>query len=225
MKNNIYTAKAFRENLQQEKYMDNPVVTKDFQISSFDDNTSKFIITTDAQDRVADIVNPDGLMITNYLNNPVVLENHKSDEFPIAKCTELKRVGNGWEATIEYVDGDIPLAGPRAEAVKQLVKQGFLNAVSIGFRPLEFEFNDEGGINYLQTELTEFSIVTIPCNQEALVVERSLNKQEEQDTSEEDSEEEIPDPESKEDEQVQENSVSEKQLKLNINRKRKLSIY
>lgn len=222
MKNNIYTTKAFRENLKQEKYMDNPVVTKDFQISSFDDNTSTFIITTDAQDRVADIVDPDGLIITNYLNNPVVLENHKSEEFPIAKCTELKRVGNGWEATIEYVDSDVPLAGPRAEAVKQLVKQGFLNAVSIGFRPLNFEFNDEGGINYLQTELTEFSIVTIPCNQEALVVERSLNKQEEQEISEEDKEE---DSESEEDKEVQHNSVNEKQLKLNINRKRKLSIY
>lgn len=232
MKNNLYTTKTFKENIRQEKYMDNPVVIKDFKISSFEDNNSTFMITTDAQDRVEDIVSPDGLIISNYLNNPVVLENHKSDELPIAKCVELTRVDNGWLAKIEYVDGSVPLVGPKAEAIKQLVKNGFLSAVSIGFRPIEWEFNDEGGINYLQSELTEFSIVTIPCNSEALVVERSLNKTDatevseiEEDNSEENNNSEELLEQEDNSEEVSEKNHSEIKIKLNENRKRKLSLY
>jgi phage head maturation protease len=55
---------------------------------------------------------------------------------------------------------------------------GFLNATSVGFRPLEWTLSKdpsrgadewEPGADFHRAELVEFSIVSVPCNPEALL--------------------------------------------------------
>jgi phage head maturation protease len=50
---------------------------------------------------------------------------------------------------------------------------GYLKATSVGFMPLKYTFSKdparEYGIDFLEQELLEFSIVTIPANPDALI--------------------------------------------------------
>jgi phage head maturation protease len=61
-----------------------------------------------------------------------------------------------------------------------MVKAGFLSAVSVGFRPLEFEWATEksrmGGINYRRCELLECSICSVPANAHALIQGKSIGE-------------------------------------------------
>jgi phage head maturation protease len=59
-----------------------------------------------------------------------------------------------------------------------MLKTGFLSATSVGFIPLKYNFVDDPqrrfGIDFLEQELLEFSIVTVPANAEALIEGRGL---------------------------------------------------
>jgi len=57
------------------------------------------------------------------------------------------------------------------------IELGLVRAVSIGFRPLKYAFNDDGGIEYQEIEVYELSAVSIPCNQEAVITSiKSMDK-------------------------------------------------
>jgi HK97 family phage prohead protease len=59
------------------------------------------------------------------------------------------------------------------DIVFSMLKTGFLSATSVGFIPLKYNFVDDPqrrfGIDFLEQELLEFSIVTVPANAEALI--------------------------------------------------------
>ena len=156
-------------NLSKDQRQDT-IVVKDVMssITANDDRTAKFIITTGTPDRDQDIVVSQGLSIAHYLNNRVVLWGHDQSILPIAKCIGIQPIDNGWQATVEFATAE---ANPMAEQVYQLVKGGFLSAVSIGFILLELELNELGGYTITKSELFEFSIVNVPANPEALIVE------------------------------------------------------
>jgi len=44
------------------------------------------------------------------------------------------------------------------------IELGIVRAVSIGFRPLKYAFNDNGGVEYQEIEVYELSPVSVPCN-------------------------------------------------------------
>ena len=60
-----------------------------------------------------------------------------------------------------------------AQHIKSLVKERMLSATSVGFRPLKWQFSKDrergGGIDFIEQELLEFSIVTVPANSEATI--------------------------------------------------------
>jgi hypothetical protein len=59
------------------------------------------------------------------------------------------------------------------------VVDGFINAGSVGFIPIEYELTDNPdrpyGIDFQRVELLEFSICPIPTNANALIEGRSLH--------------------------------------------------
>ena len=59
----------------------------------------------------------------------------------------------------------------------QLYAEGFLHAVSVGFRPLDWRWaageERADGIDFQRQELLEFSCVPVPANPEALVAVRA----------------------------------------------------
>jgi len=136
-------------------------------------NKISFIASTDSADRYGDVINQEGWNLDAYRRNPVVLLNHNANALPIGKGTvELK---NGQLV----IDVEFDKEDELAQKVERKARAGFLNAVSVGFNPIEQvsraelpkdhpAYVERGGGNYFnKSELLEVSVVTIPANSEA----------------------------------------------------------
>ena len=137
-----------------------------------------FIASTSSPDRYFDIIEQSGWDLSSYRKNNVVLLNHDSSQLPIAKGNVHIR-NNQLVIDVEFDDED-----PRAQEVKRKAQNGFMNAVSVGFRPLEStsrsdlpkdnKYYGQRGMYYSKAELLEVSIVTIPANGEATMLEQKF---------------------------------------------------
>jgi HK97 family phage prohead protease len=136
--------------------------------------TITFVASTEAVDRYGDIVRVKGWQTKNYERNPVFLWGHKASEPPIGRTLSVRKEANppALVQTVEFADAK---TYPFAETVFQLYKQGFMKAVSVGFRPLETPkriLDDDnqwtGGYEFTSQELLELSAVPIPANPEAV---------------------------------------------------------
>jgi HK97 family phage prohead protease len=134
----------------------------------------RVIVSTADVDRSGDIVDPNGIDFTAYRNNPVVLYQHDHDE-PIARCVEVGVVNGRVEALVQFPEAG---AAEKSDEVYNLIKAGVLNAVSIGFIPLEYSYMDPkepwSGRRFTKSEIIEFSVVSVPANANALIIERKI---------------------------------------------------
>jgi len=137
-----------------------------------------FVASSATPDRYGDIIDQKGWVLDNYKKNPVVLLNHDSNQLPIGK-------GNVYLRDDKLViDVEFDSEDERAKEVERKAKKGFMNAVSVGFRPLESKSRSElpsdnkyygqRGMYYSKAELLEVSIVTIPANGEATMLEQKF---------------------------------------------------
>jgi len=137
-----------------------------------------FVASSATPDRYGDIIDQKGWILDNYKKNPVVLLNHDSNQLPIGK-------GNVYLRDDKLViDVEFDSEDERAKEVERKAKKGFMNAVSVGFRPLESKSRSElpednkyygqRGMYYSKAELLEVSIVTIPANGEATMLEQKF---------------------------------------------------
>jgi HK97 family phage prohead protease len=121
-------------------------------------------------DRSGDIVVASGCVADNYRKNPIVLFSHDPN-IPIGKADVTVRP-DCVDALITFAPANI---SKKADEICALAKAGVLNAVSIGFSPIEYEpLPATNGRKYTKWELLEISVVAVPANASALVVERSL---------------------------------------------------
>lgn len=137
------------------------------------DRVRRFTISTPVIDRAADIVRQDGWDLDAFRRNPVVLWQHDQDGLPVGKVTTIGLVGGNLSADVEFVPADVPVIGEKAEAILRLIDAGFLSATSVGFGVVDYEVVDRAdgrrGVDFVRQELRELSIVTVPCNPEALI--------------------------------------------------------
>ena len=146
-------------------------VVTEIRQANEDDRTLEFTLSTGAVDRDRDTLDPSGWDLRSYGKNPVVLFAHSYGSLPIARTKEIGVDGGKLQAVAEFVPPELYAFG---DAVYQLIRAGFLNAVSVGFAPLKWDRNeDRGGVDFHKQELLEWSIVPVPSNPEALVVARS----------------------------------------------------
>jgi HK97 family phage prohead protease len=141
--------------------------------SSVGERQVKVIASDGSIDLMGDILEPRGAELDQYRKNPVVLAQHASDA-PIARCSDIHVENAAVLATIDF-----PPAGTseRSDEYLALLKAGVLNAVSVGFLPIDREpLRDTGGWRYRRWSLLELSIVSVPANPAALVVERSYRR-------------------------------------------------
>ena len=142
-------------------------VKKQFTVETKAVGNRSFLVTasTETPDRTGDIIKADGWDFANYMKNPVILWAHKYDQPPVAKATRVFVANNKLQMEIEF-----PSAGTDAFAdmVFNFLSDGFLNAFSVGFMPLEYAPNKNGGNDYIKQELLEVSVVPVPANPEAL---------------------------------------------------------
>lgn len=149
---------------------DLPIETKDIG-----ERSVQFTISKEVIDRDGDILRAGGVDLTNYMKNPVFLSFHNSREFPLGKVTKFWVEGNAVKAivyfpTLEELSTDPTQASEKAKLVDftyHCYKTGMLNAVSVGFIPIEWVEN-ENGFDILKWELLEFSAVAVPANQDAI---------------------------------------------------------
>lgn len=136
--------------------------------------TIEVICSTSAPDRIGDVIVQEGIDLTAYKANPVVLWGHDSDR-PVARAEKVWVQNGQLRALAEFPPEG---ADPDADWVYGKVKNRLVNAVSIGFIPREWEPVDVkapwDGYKYLESEMVEFSFVSVPMNAEALVVGRSF---------------------------------------------------
>lgn len=126
--------------------------------------------TGDAQDRDKEVISPDGWDFSAYEKNPVILDSHDYGGGISAiigrALPPLRRDGNVWDVDVVYASS--PLS--RGPLAKDLVDEGMLNAVSVGFISIESERKPNEPRKHLKQELLEISNVAIPSYRDALRV-------------------------------------------------------
>ena len=119
--------------------------------------------STDALDRAVDMIESSARAkggLENFINNPVILFNHNYDR-PIGRAKEIGVTENGLELTARI--------SKSAGEIKDLIKDGVLGAFSVGFKVKDADYISEtDGYKIKDAELFEVSVVSVPCNQNAV---------------------------------------------------------
>jgi phage head maturation protease len=154
--------------------------------------TADFVITSVSPDRHGDIVQPEGCRETlqSYLEYPVVLLNHAHHLPPIGTAARPDgSVALTIEATRILSTAHFSNSTEDSRQTYALIKEGIFRGASIGFRPrrarrlsdpyadedcggdeIDFESN-RWALEFLKWELLEWSVVGIPANPDALVIQ------------------------------------------------------
>jgi HK97 family phage prohead protease/HK97 family phage major capsid protein len=135
----------------------------------------EFILSDDSVDSYGDVIEAAGWDLKRFVRNPIALFGHDSG-FPIGRWEDVRVEGS-------KLVGRLQLAAPgtsaRIDELRELVQQGILRAVSVGFRALKAEPLDPkrpmGPQRYVRQELLETSLVSVPANPAALSVARACN--------------------------------------------------
>jgi HK97 family phage prohead protease len=146
-------------------------LTPEITVENPEARTVRFRITSGSVDRDKDVISPSGWDLESFRKSPSVLWAHCYDQPPVGRALDVVQDQNGLTSLAEFTPPDM---NPFGDMVFKMVKGGFLNMCSVGFRPLEWSYDEErGGVNFARQELLEWSICPVGGNQDALVVARS----------------------------------------------------
>lgn len=135
--------------------------------------------STSVVDRMGDVIEQDGWDLAAFKENPVILWGHnvREERPPIGTALKVWVEGKGKKAKLMF-NIKFDLQDTFAAEIYRKIKDGFINTVSVGFQPTEFEAIDPddwwSGLRYLKQSLLELSVVPVPANPEALIGLRSL---------------------------------------------------
>lgn len=124
-----------------------------------------YVLSDGEPDRAGDIVDPKGWEIGAF--SPIALFNHNRDAI-IGKWENVKVKAGRLVGRLVLAD---PGTSPIADMVRAFIRQGILETVSVGFRPLAMEPIDAkepwGPQRFTKHELLEASLVAVPANPRA----------------------------------------------------------
>lgn len=140
------------------------------RIKSIDEESREIrgIASTPSTDRMGDVVEPKGAQFAIPMP---FLWQHNHDA-PIGNVVQAKANADGVEIVARLAkpeEGMPPQLAARLQEAWHSIKSGLVRGLSIGFRPLEYSFIDEGGVRFNKYEIFEISAVTIPANAEASI--------------------------------------------------------
>jgi HK97 family phage prohead protease len=124
----------------------------------------KGFANTATVDRGGDFVDPKAFKssLDSFMTNPVVFLNHDWST-PIGLVEDAKITSKGLQVEVEIAEGL-----PVSDQVWKMIDLGLLNSFSIGFKPIEMEYNKEMDAMHIKDlELLEVSVVTIPMNKDS----------------------------------------------------------
>ena len=132
-----------------------------------DTRTITGIASTPKQDRDNDILD----MVGAKFALPIPLLWMHDHNMPIGEVVEATVTAKGIEITakIAKIDEDGTLKD-RIDEAWQSIKSGLVKCLSIGFRPLEYNYlEDSWGLHIKEWEWYELSAVTVPANPDAVI--------------------------------------------------------
>lgn len=132
----------------------------------------KVILTKEIIDRDGEIISVDGLDLTKYEANPIVLWGHRMAngdvEDVMGKAINLSKTKDA--DGVKMCTADIQFADhPKAVYLKGMVEKGIITSLSIGFGVKDGGYDFETK-TIKNSELFELSFVTVPANPEARVL-------------------------------------------------------
>jgi len=133
---------------------------------------ASFVFSDNSVDSYGDTIDAKGWDLTAFKANPVALYGHdpSSASNVVGRAENVRVSGKQLLGDIIFAEASV---NPLAETVYQLLCGGFLNAVSVGFRPIEWKLATDkkrpGGIDFSKQQLLEVSVVAIPSNSNALM--------------------------------------------------------
>jgi hypothetical protein len=134
-------------------------------------DTLRITITTDEQDRQNDVIEMAGWSIQDFLLNPIVTFAHSYSDPPVGRSPRIEQQPHRLVGFPEFTPKDLY---PFGYMIGQMVRQGFLNAASVGFAPIQWRFDEElHGVRFYEQRLLEFAVVPIPANASCLVEARA----------------------------------------------------
>jgi len=147
-----------------------PDVTFSIDAASLKDRQIRVKAASGKTDRTGDIVKVDGIDLTAYMKNPIVLWGHDHYGLPVAKAVQIEK-GSSLDMVFQFPTKE---EYAFADTVYKLVKGKYINGVSIGARVKEAEWitDTDGrviGRKFISLELLEVSIVPIPADSKALI--------------------------------------------------------
>jgi hypothetical protein len=125
-----------------------------------------FIASIEEPDRSGDVIVQSGWELSSFRKNPVYMWGHDYALPPIGTVPRVWMAGRELRNTVRFDSSD-----PFAKSVEGKFKRGILKAQSVGFRPLEFDRQNNGSHKFTPMELLEISAVPILMNQSALRVQ------------------------------------------------------
>lgn len=133
-----------------------------------------YVGSDDSEDRYGSIIDPRGWETDAYMRSGagVVLWAHQYDTPPVGRTVRLTKNAKALVFRVEFAVAQSEFA----REVWQLVRDGFLPGVSVGFIPKAAEEYEAETVNsyfaenkrYTKQELLELSIVPVPANRNAL---------------------------------------------------------
>jgi len=142
-----------------------------------EERQATFIISTEDVDRDGDVIKQDGIDWSDYNSNPVVLFAHDSSKLPIGVTLKTFKSNKQTKAVVMFYDDEIDKTGT-SDTIYNFVKANGIKGASIGFRSIKAKYPTpeeaktykmpDYGIIYEKVSILEWSVVTIPANQNAL---------------------------------------------------------
>lgn len=122
------------------------------------------VASTDVEDRHGEIVSVEGWDTKNFQKQPRILWAHDHSIPAIGKATKVwvDKAAAKPRLMFEMKFQEVTELG---RAAKELVKQGFIDTFSVGFRANDMEEN-----KFTSQELLEISLVNVPANPEAQIL-------------------------------------------------------
>jgi HK97 family phage major capsid protein/HK97 family phage prohead protease len=133
------------------------------------DDPLEFVMSDGSVDRMGDVLEPAGWKLDAFHKNPIALFSH-DPRLPIGKWHDVAVRKGQLTGRLELMPAETDLQ----RQIQTAVNAGVLRAVSVGFHSDNFEPLKTGGIRFLEQELVECSLVSVPANANALAIAKSL---------------------------------------------------
>ncbi|MAF25758.1 hypothetical protein CL634_09330 [bacterium] len=158
-------------------------IIKDAKASDNNNETFSFVASSGTPDRLGDVVSPSGWDLKNYKKNPIILLGHDPSSLPIGKAKNIRFSDERlWKDRNLLLDIEFDMQDPISSRIASKVKNGFINSVSVGFNPKDaikrsdleenhWAYTTKGGTFFKSSELLEVSIVSIPANPSATILQ------------------------------------------------------